>query len=274
MTTYNFQEVSVIAEKSGKCPKCGKTYTRKKKIWNTINPWNRNADGSIKTWDEVYENVLKDREEWLKEPIEPHNCKEKLPPEESNPLTVDELNELIEYCCQKQDEIIGLSAQIQNLRNEMKEKAKMLVGKTFDYMEHKHKGSKYYNEHRESKIEEVYKYCENDVCFDFSGRNKSDKQFNYRFGKEYDNLITLNQIVWNQILYYRDKLGLEITDVFDPEVCLVNQLIDKPDKTQDEITCLELLLLYFKMELPEYRGNPERYSRKLKCIDEIRRKII
>ena len=158
MTTYIFQEVSVYGEKTAKCPKCGKYYKRKEKFWATINPWNVNKDGVMKSWDEVYQDVMNKRTKWLEEPIEPHNCKEKLPPEESNPLTVDDINNFVSYYKEKESEIIRLASQIRNIEQEIKAKAsEILSGKTFDYMEYKHKDSNYLYEPRESKIGEGYK---------------------------------------------------------------------------------------------------------------------
>lgn len=55
--TTRFQEVSARRTKHGICPGCGGAVTRSKTFTNTINPFNRNDDGSVKTAEQVRADV-------------------------------------------------------------------------------------------------------------------------------------------------------------------------------------------------------------------------
>ena len=271
MTTYIFQEVSVYGEKTAKCPKCGKYYKRKEKFWATINPWNVNKDGVMKSWDEVYQDVMNERAKWLEEPIEPHNCKEKLPPEESNPLTVDDVNNFVSYYREKESEIIRLASQIRNIEQEIKTKAsEILSGKTFDYMEYKRKDSNYLYEPRESKIGEGYKYGNfndnNLLEFYHKGRNKSDKQFNYDYGHEFGATVNFEDILLNQIGYYEEKLNIDV-DSYNPTPELFNYLINKEDKSDDEIKCLGFIIAYLKYNESKIKADTIRWKEEYDCLN-------
>lgn len=65
MPTYRFQEVTTSRYRYGKCPVCGKRVTRSKTFMNTINPFNRNADGSVRTAAEVRANVEAQADAWV-----------------------------------------------------------------------------------------------------------------------------------------------------------------------------------------------------------------
>jgi hypothetical protein len=45
MTRIRFDEVSLTGRKSGKCHACGKPASRQTRFWQTISPFNKNADG-------------------------------------------------------------------------------------------------------------------------------------------------------------------------------------------------------------------------------------
>lgn len=68
-----FEEVSVHGTKTGKCG-CGKRRVRKMKFWSTLNPFNKNPDGTLKTYEQLKEKVNAEREAWMKEPIVCDNC--------------------------------------------------------------------------------------------------------------------------------------------------------------------------------------------------------
>lgn len=74
MTTYNFAEVTKRGKKSGKCAVCGKRTTRSITITNTINPFNKNADGAPKSYDEVLADVTAKRDGWLANPVMHKTC--------------------------------------------------------------------------------------------------------------------------------------------------------------------------------------------------------
>lgn len=73
-TTYVFQEVARIGTKTGKCG-CGKTRTRRQKVWQTLNPYNRNAAGSPKSAAEIVVELDEQIQKWRLEPITCEKCK-------------------------------------------------------------------------------------------------------------------------------------------------------------------------------------------------------
>lgn len=58
------KEVSLPATRSGICPVCGKRGTRRTTITHTVNPFNRRADGEMKTRGDVWEDVKRAANEW------------------------------------------------------------------------------------------------------------------------------------------------------------------------------------------------------------------
>lgn len=69
--TSKFEEVSFTATKAGKCPSCGKRVTRSQKFWGTINPFNKNSDGTIKTRQQIKVELHEEAAAW--EPDFRHN---------------------------------------------------------------------------------------------------------------------------------------------------------------------------------------------------------
>lgn len=65
MTKYTFQVVRQSRTLSGPCPACGGTTSRTKTFEHTINPFNRNPDGTMRTYEEVRENVRAEAAEWV-----------------------------------------------------------------------------------------------------------------------------------------------------------------------------------------------------------------
>jgi hypothetical protein len=43
----------------------GHRYRKTKTFWQTVNPHNKNADGSQKTGEQIYKEICRDRDEWL-----------------------------------------------------------------------------------------------------------------------------------------------------------------------------------------------------------------
>lgn len=64
MTTYRFQQVKTKATRRGKCPSCGKSVARTRVFMNTVNPFNRNADGVPKSYGEVFADVRDEAAAW------------------------------------------------------------------------------------------------------------------------------------------------------------------------------------------------------------------
>ena len=71
-----FEEVSYHARKSKKCPVCGKTCTLSKKFFQTLNPFNKNTDGTVKTKSDIYKELTIKIVEWKKTPATHQKCEE------------------------------------------------------------------------------------------------------------------------------------------------------------------------------------------------------
>jgi hypothetical protein len=69
ITRITFDEVKYHAKKRGKCKICGKHRTRQQTFSQTLNPFNKNTDGSVKTRYQIMEENKKEAAEWKKEPI-------------------------------------------------------------------------------------------------------------------------------------------------------------------------------------------------------------
>lgn len=63
-----FDEVSLHGEKTVKCAGCGKRIKRRKKFWQTLNPFNRHPDGLPKTQEDIMAELQQEREEWQRQP--------------------------------------------------------------------------------------------------------------------------------------------------------------------------------------------------------------
>lgn len=64
MPTHNFTGPKVRCERKGKCPACGKRVLRSRTFEQTVNPFNRNANGVPKTWEEVFADVRAQADAW------------------------------------------------------------------------------------------------------------------------------------------------------------------------------------------------------------------
>lgn len=60
-----FEEVAVTGYRTFKDPVTGKKRQRTKKFWATINPFNKNEDGTMKTREQLYAKVTAERDAWL-----------------------------------------------------------------------------------------------------------------------------------------------------------------------------------------------------------------
>lgn len=74
MTTYTFGEVAVWGHKTGKCG-CGKRRDRREKFWQTLNSFNRTADGTPKTREQIEAELVAQRDAWVSQPITCATCK-------------------------------------------------------------------------------------------------------------------------------------------------------------------------------------------------------
>lgn len=74
MTTIRFTAVRRTASRSGICPICGERGTRRTTFEHTINPWNTNPDGSVKTRHQVQADVDTLAKAWSAEPFVHARC--------------------------------------------------------------------------------------------------------------------------------------------------------------------------------------------------------
>lgn len=65
--TEYYEEVKVSASKSGKCH-CGKKLTRKTTFMQTISPFNKNADGTLKDRNAILAELHEEAQQWKQEP--------------------------------------------------------------------------------------------------------------------------------------------------------------------------------------------------------------
>lgn len=72
-----YKEVGFSSSKSGKCPVCLKSAVRKQKFFQTINPFNRNADDTLKTAAQIMAQLCEERDTWKAEPTLHVKCETK-----------------------------------------------------------------------------------------------------------------------------------------------------------------------------------------------------
>jgi hypothetical protein len=71
MATYTerYEAVTFPAAKNLRCPgECGKKVRRQKTFQQTISPFNRNAEGQVKTRPEIFAELRAQAEEWQQKP--------------------------------------------------------------------------------------------------------------------------------------------------------------------------------------------------------------
>lgn len=74
MPTYRFQEISLQGIKNLPCSGCGKKLRRQRKFFQTLNPFNKAADGSPKTVTQIDAELTEQIEQWKQEPETCGNC--------------------------------------------------------------------------------------------------------------------------------------------------------------------------------------------------------
>jgi len=75
MTEYRFPDVGLIHRATGVCPVCGKTVRRQRRFWQTLNPFNRNADGTVKTERDIQEELRAEAAAWVPD-FEHEKCRD------------------------------------------------------------------------------------------------------------------------------------------------------------------------------------------------------
>ncbi|MFE0353647.1 hypothetical protein ACFW2I_09145 [Streptomyces nigra] len=68
MPTYRFHEVRHQASKNLPCLACGNKLRRQRTFSQTLNPFNKNADGQVKTELEIVRELVVEAADWEKEP--------------------------------------------------------------------------------------------------------------------------------------------------------------------------------------------------------------
>ena len=63
-TTYRFEEVRRQVSKRLSCRACGKRFARSKTFTQTINPFNKNAAGQVKTFPEIWKELGETCDAW------------------------------------------------------------------------------------------------------------------------------------------------------------------------------------------------------------------
>lgn len=64
MTITNYQRVERWVEKTVPCRVCGKKLKRSTTLGQTINPWNKDADGNVKNRYQIMAELKLAAEEW------------------------------------------------------------------------------------------------------------------------------------------------------------------------------------------------------------------
>ena len=71
-----FDEVNLYGEKTVKCAVCGKRIKRRRKFYQTLNPWNKGPDGLPKTRDDILTDLRQGRDAWLQAPETCQTCQQ------------------------------------------------------------------------------------------------------------------------------------------------------------------------------------------------------
>lgn len=84
MPTYRFEEIKWPASKRVPCAGgCGKKLTRSTTFSQTLNPFNKNSEGAIKTRREIWSELKREADEWVAAPMGA-TCKKCEPPTEGD----------------------------------------------------------------------------------------------------------------------------------------------------------------------------------------------
>lgn len=68
MPTYRFERVPWTAKESVPCTVCGKKVRRQRTFEQTLNPFNKTADGRVKTIKDIYPELRAKADAWKNEP--------------------------------------------------------------------------------------------------------------------------------------------------------------------------------------------------------------
>jgi hypothetical protein len=65
--TVTYDEVKATGTRRGVCKACGLRMIKQQTFTNTVNPFNKNPDGSVRTYDEVLARVRAEAAAWRPE---------------------------------------------------------------------------------------------------------------------------------------------------------------------------------------------------------------
>lgn len=74
--SQTFPEVKLSVKASGPCGKCGKTCSRTKKFWQTLSPFNKTEDGSVKSHDQIMVELRQQAAVYRTQPIYHVKCED------------------------------------------------------------------------------------------------------------------------------------------------------------------------------------------------------
>ena len=74
MTLVTFGEIQLKGRKSGKCIKCGKKRLRSTTFYQTLNPFNKNKNGEVKSRHQIMKELIIERSKWMKGKITCERC--------------------------------------------------------------------------------------------------------------------------------------------------------------------------------------------------------
>lgn len=65
MPTYRFEKISTSRKKTWKDPVTGKRRSKTMTFWQTQNPFNKNADGTPKSYDQIRAEIEAEADAWM-----------------------------------------------------------------------------------------------------------------------------------------------------------------------------------------------------------------
>ena len=72
--TVRFERIPLTFRKTVKCADCGKRLKRQRTFEQTLNPWNRNAEGQPKSRQEILASLREQGAEWKQQPETCSTC--------------------------------------------------------------------------------------------------------------------------------------------------------------------------------------------------------
>ena len=78
MVKVTFDSVKVKGRVRGECthPGCGKSTQLTKEFSQTLNPWNKDENGNVRTRSQIHSELIKQRTEWEKTAKDNLRCRD------------------------------------------------------------------------------------------------------------------------------------------------------------------------------------------------------